>query len=98
TLFEREIAEQPAVAERVLAGAAGARGVAVAAAAIRAAAPAGLVIAARGSSDHAAVYAKYLFESRNRLPVALAAPSLFTLYRRAPDLRRFCVLAISQAG
>ncbi|HEY4026847.1 MAG TPA: SIS domain-containing protein [Candidatus Dormibacteraeota bacterium] len=96
TLFRREIGEQPEVAERVLDSAAGP--VAEAAAAIRAADPAGLVIAARGSSDHAAVYAKYLFEARNGLPVALAAPSLFTLYRRPPDLRRFCVLAISQAG
>jgi glutamine---fructose-6-phosphate transaminase (isomerizing) len=96
TLFRREIAEQPAVAEQVLATVAGRA--AEVAAAIRSADPAGLVIAARGSSDHAAVYAKYLFEARNSLPVALAAPSLFTLYRRPPDLRRFCVLAISQAG
>ena len=96
TLFREEIGQQPEVAERVLAAAAGP--VAAAAAAIAGAAPAGLVIAARGSSDHAAVYAKYLFEARNGLPVALAAPSLFTLYRRPPDLRRFCVLAISQAG
>jgi glucosamine--fructose-6-phosphate aminotransferase (isomerizing) len=96
TLFRQEIGEQPEVAERVLAEAAGR--VAEVAAAIRAADPAGLVIAARGSSDHAAVYAKYLFEGRNGLPVALAAPSLFTLYRSPPDLRRFCVLAISQAG
>jgi glutamine---fructose-6-phosphate transaminase (isomerizing) len=96
TLFRQEIGEQPAVAERVLAAAdAPVREVA---AAVRAAGPAGIVIAARGSSDHAAVYAKYLFEARNGLPVALAAPSLFTLYRRPPDLRRFCVLAISQAG
>jgi glucosamine--fructose-6-phosphate aminotransferase (isomerizing) len=96
TLFREEIGQQPEVAERVLGSAAGP--VAEAAAAIAAAEPAGLVIAARGSSDHAAVYAKYLFEARNGLPVALAAPSLFTLYRRPPDLRRFCVLAISQAG
>jgi glutamine---fructose-6-phosphate transaminase (isomerizing) len=96
TLFREEIGQQPEVAERVLAGSSGP--VEEAAAAIRAARPAGLVIAARGSSDHAAVYAKYLFESRSGLPVALAAPSLFTLYRRPPDLRRFCVLAISQAG
>lgn len=95
TLFREEIGQQPEVARRVL----DSRGpVAAAAQAIAAAAPAGLVIAARGSSDHAAVYAKYVFESRNRLPVTLAAPSLFTLYRRPPDLRRHCVLAISQAG
>ena len=96
TLFRREIGEQPAVAERVLAGAAGP--LREVAAAIRAADPAGVVVVARGSSDHAAVYAKYLLEARSGLPVALAAPSLYTLYRRPPDLRRFCVLAISQAG
>lgn len=96
TLFREEIGQQPEVAARVLSASGGVW--AEVAAAIRAADPAGVVIAARGSSDHAAVYAKYLLESRNGLPVALAAPSLFTLYRRPPDLRRFCVLAISQAG
>ena len=96
TLFRQEIEEQPAVAERVLGGAAGQ--VREAAAAIAAADPAGLVIAARGSSDHAAVFAKYLFETRTGLPVALAAPSAFTLYGRPPRLDRFAVLAVSQAG
>src|SRR2546430_11846223 len=96
TRFDREIREQPAVATRVLESAAPA--VREAAAAIAAADPAGLVIAARGTSDHAAVYAKYLFEIRNRLPVALAAPSAFTLYRRPPRLRSHCVMAISQSG
>jgi glucosamine--fructose-6-phosphate aminotransferase (isomerizing) len=96
SLFRQEIAEQPAVAERVLGSAA--EPVRAAAAAIVAAEPAGLVIAARGSSDHAAVYAKYLFEMRNGLAVALAAPSTFTLYRRPPRLDRFAELAISQAG
>jgi glucosamine--fructose-6-phosphate aminotransferase (isomerizing) len=96
SLFREEIGQQPEVATRIL-GASGPAWAAVAGA-IRAADPAGVVIAARGSSDHAAVYAKYLLETRNGLPVALAAPSLFTLYRQPPDLRRFCVLAISQAG
>jgi glucosamine--fructose-6-phosphate aminotransferase (isomerizing) len=94
TLFREEIGQQPDVGARILSAPAGKE----VAGAIRAADPAGVVIAARGSPDHAAVYAKYLLEARNGLPVALAAPSLFTLYRRPPDLRRFCVLAISQAG
>jgi glutamine---fructose-6-phosphate transaminase (isomerizing) len=94
TLFREEIGQQPQVAAAILSAPAWEP----VAAAIRAADPAGVVIAARGSSDHAAVYAKYLLETRNGLPVALAAPSLYTLYRRPPDLRRFCVLAISQAG
>lgn len=96
TQFQREVEEQPAVAERLLANAR--QQILPVAAAIAEAAPAGLVMAARGSSDHAAVYAKYLFETRNRLPVVLAAPSTFTLYRQPPRLERFAVLAISQAG
>ena len=96
SLFREEIGQQPEVAARILSAPDG--GWAEVARAIRAADPAGMVIAARGTSDHAAVYAKYVLEARNGLPVALAAPSLYTLYRRPPDLRRFCVLAISQAG
>lgn len=60
--------------------------------------PAGVMIAARGSSDHAAVYAKYLLGARARIPVALAAPSLFTIYERAPRLAGWLAIAISQSG
>jgi glucosamine--fructose-6-phosphate aminotransferase (isomerizing) len=56
------------------------------------------LVAARGSSDHAALYAKYLLGMVNRLPVALAAPSLFTFYDSPPDLRRALVIGISQSG
>src|SRR5947209_4215867 len=66
--------------------------------AIKAANPVGVLIAARGSSDNAAVYAKYVFQLRNRLPVALAAPSLFTQYGAPPRVERYCVLGISQSG
>ena len=45
-----------------------------------------IMIAARGTSDNAARYAQYLFGAMNRLPVALATPSLFTLYNTPPDL------------
>ena len=41
------------------------------------------VIAARGTSDNAARYAQYLFGSANRLQVALATPSLFSIYKRS---------------
>lgn len=94
--FRSEIYEQPAAAERLLATAG--PSLASAAAAFRRQRPAGLLIAARGSSDHAATYAKYVFEIRNGLPVTFAAPSAFTMYRRPPALRRFGVLAISQSG
>ena len=60
--------------------------------------PAGLLIAARGSSDHAAVYAKYAFGARLGVPVALAAPSLITLYERAPRFDRWIALGVSQSG
>lgn len=94
TRFIDEVFEQPAVARRLLAG----DRFANLAERIRALDPAGFVIAARGSSDNAALYAKYLFEARNRLPVALAAPSLFTHYRTPPHLSRYCVIGISQSG
>jgi glutamine---fructose-6-phosphate transaminase (isomerizing) len=57
-----------------------------------------LFVAARGTSDHAAVYAKYLVEILAGLPVALAAPSVFTLYEQTPRLDRALVLGISQSG
>ncbi len=60
--------------------------------------PAGVLIAARGSSDHAAVYAKYLFGAKLGVTVALAAPSLITLYERAPRLERWIAVGISQSG
>jgi glucosamine--fructose-6-phosphate aminotransferase (isomerizing) len=94
--FRQELQEQPARAARLLESAPGpAR---LVAAALRRRRPAALVIVTQGSSDHAATYAKYLFEMRNRLPVALAAPSAFTLYRRPPDLASCAVVAISQSG
>lgn len=55
-------------------------------------------LAARGTSDNAALYAKYLWGSINRLPVALAAPSLFTIYRTPPRLENCLVVGISQSG
>ena len=57
-----------------------------------------VVIAARGTSDNAARYAKYLFGAHNQLQVALAAPSLFTLYKRPPDFSHALVIGISQSG
>jgi len=57
-----------------------------------------LLIAARGTSDNAATYGKYLFAALNHLPVALATPSLFTLYRRPPRMTDALVIGISQSG
>jgi len=57
-----------------------------------------VLIAARGTSDNAATYAKYVLGTLNHLPVALAAPSMYTIYRRPPHLAKTLVMAISQSG
>src|SRR5438067_9577616 len=56
------------------------------------------LIAARGSSDHAATYAKYAWPSFAGYPVALAAPSLLTMYKSPPRLSGALVVGISQSG
>jgi glucosamine--fructose-6-phosphate aminotransferase (isomerizing) len=57
-----------------------------------------IFLAARGTSDNAGLYAKYLLGSANRLPIALAAPSLFSIYENAPRLANCLVMGISQSG
>jgi glucosamine--fructose-6-phosphate aminotransferase (isomerizing) len=56
------------------------------------------VIAARGTSDNAATYGKYLFEIVNGVPIGLAAPSIFTLYGAKPKMDNSLVIGISQSG
>jgi glucosamine--fructose-6-phosphate aminotransferase (isomerizing) len=53
---------------------------------------------ARGSSDHAATFAKYLIETRTGLPTASLAPSVASLYGAAPVLSDAVLLVISQSG
>jgi len=57
-----------------------------------------IFLTARGTSDNAGLYAKYLFGSLNQLPVALAAPSLFTIYQTPPRLAETLIIGISQSG
>ena len=57
-----------------------------------------ILIAARGTSDNAARYAQYVLGAFNRIQVALATPSLFTIYDSPPDLSEALVLGISQSG
>lgn len=57
-----------------------------------------VLIAARGTSDNTARYAQYLLGIENNLQVALATPSLFSIYKSKPDLRRALVIGISQSG
>ena len=91
-----EIFEQPDVAERLLRDARG-QVDAVASRARESRVQYGL-IAARGSSDHAATYAQYALGAVARLPVALATPSLLTRYGRAPAFGQALVIGISQSG
>jgi glucosamine--fructose-6-phosphate aminotransferase (isomerizing) len=68
------------------------------AAAIRHKAPCFVFLAARGTSDNAGRYANYLWGAANRLPLALATPSLFTFYGQPPRLKQALVVAVSQSG
>ncbi|MDT4944405.1 MAG: hypothetical protein QOH14_1138 [Pseudonocardiales bacterium] len=94
-LMAAEIAQQPEVLRQALADPAE---VTDAAARIRRAAPRFVVIAARGTSDHAALYAKYLAEIRMGLAAGLASPSSLTVYGARPDLTDVLFLAVSQSG
>jgi glucosamine--fructose-6-phosphate aminotransferase (isomerizing) len=57
-----------------------------------------IVTVARGSSDHAATFAKYVFETRLGLSTASSAPSVSSLYGAAQNLSGVLVLAVSQSG
>lgn len=94
--LELEISEQPQVIERLLARETNTA--AQIADAVRGFKPAFVHIAARGTSDNAARYAQYLFGIHAHMPVALATPSVHTLYGTSPDLSRALVLGISQSG
>ncbi|GAA0652842.1 SIS domain-containing protein [Kutzneria viridogrisea] len=56
------------------------------------------LLAARGSSDHAALYAKYLIEVLLQLPAGLVSPSTTTLYGARPDLTDVLLVSVSQSG
>ena len=57
-----------------------------------------IVLVARGSSDNAALFGRYLIEITTGIPVSLAAPSVYTLYDARLDLRRALVVGVSQSG
>lgn len=57
-----------------------------------------ILIVARGTSDNAAIYAKYLLSGINKIPVGLALPSLYTLYQQMPIMHEGLVIGISQSG
>lgn len=96
TLMEAETREGPAVAARLVQRAGpvlrelGEQ--------LRGIAPHYAVAAGRGSSDAAALLAKYLFEARLGLPTISAAPSIRSIYGRQLKIEKALVLAISQSG
>jgi glucosamine--fructose-6-phosphate aminotransferase (isomerizing) len=94
--LEQEIAEQPDVIRRFLNEEMS--NIQSIAAAVQEFDPAFVMIAARGTSDNAARYAQYWMGIEFGLPVALAAPSIHTLYKAQPRLSRALVLGISQSG
>src|SRR5712691_5793389 len=90
----KEIAEQPGVVRRLLEeGWPDAKALGRALARVE-----HITLAARGSSDNAATYGKYMFESVAAIVTALAAPSLVTRYDAAPAFGRGAVIGISQSG
>ena len=94
-LMAGEMAEQPDVLARLVERAAEVRS------GVAGVVPdnlAACVIVARGSSDHAALLGQYLLQAATGRPVALASPSLHTLYRVPVDYRGVLVVGVSQSG
>ena len=60
--------------------------------------PRALITCARGSSDHAATYARYLIETNLGLVTSSASPSVSSVYGVRQDLSACVFLAISQSG
>src|SRR5918911_4068646 len=95
-LMAAEIAEQPIALERLLRD--GASSLAAARSAIDRYRPRFVLLAARGTSDHAALYGKYLAEIVRQLPAGLASASSMTVYGARPDMAGVLFVAVSQSG
>src|SRR6185503_6438526 len=57
-----------------------------------------IVLVARGSSDNAALFGRYLLEIKTGIPVSLSAPSVHTLYKAKLNLQHALVIGVSQSG
>lgn len=96
SLMLAEIEQQPAVLERTIQAEAprmvrfGEK--------LKAQRPRLIVLVARGTSDNAALFGRYLLETTTGIPVSLAAPSVHTLYQAKLDLRETLVIGVSQSG
>lgn len=95
-LMKSEIHEQPEVWRRLLTQ--GDDQVSAAAKAIAAYDPKHVLFVARGTSDHAALYAKYLTEIMLQRSAGLVSPSTMTAYGSRPDLHGVLMIGISQSG
>src|SRR5580700_7214496 len=91
-----EIRQQPAALERTLAGEL--RRIEKFKRRVEKQRPRLIVLVARGTSDNAALFGRYLLEITTGIPVSLAAPSIATLYEAQIDYRETLVVAISQSG
>ncbi|HLT60893.1 MAG TPA: SIS domain-containing protein, partial [Microlunatus sp.] len=95
-LMAAEIADQPTAWQRLLTE--GRDQIRDAARRIAEYRPRFVLFAARGTSDHAALYAKYLTEIVHQLPAGLVSPSTMTAYGARPDLRETLMIGVSQSG
>ncbi|MFJ4769095.1 SIS domain-containing protein [Streptomyces uncialis] len=95
-IMSHEMAEQPAVLRRLLDT--GGPRIREVAGQVAARAPRFVLLTARGTSDNAALYAKYLLEIRRGLPCGLTSMSTTTAYGARPDLRDVLVVTVSQSG
>jgi glucosamine--fructose-6-phosphate aminotransferase (isomerizing) len=91
-----ETRQQPEALRKTLDG--GIRGIAELRRHLEAHRPRLIILVARGTSDNAAQFGRYLIEITTRIPVSLAAPSVLTLYESSLDLRDVLTIGISQSG
>src|SRR5689334_12663318 len=96
SLMLAEIAEQPATLERTIAEERGK--LAKLGTSLKARDTKLIVLVARGSSDNAALYGRYLLEVTTGIPVSLCAPSIYTLYNAKMRLNHAAVVGVSQSG
>lgn len=96
SLMLAEIEQQPDALERTIKQES--KKIARFAAHLNAKRPRLIVLVARGSSDNAALFGRYLLEITTGIPVSLAAPAVHTIYQARLDLRETLVVGISQSG
>jgi glucosamine--fructose-6-phosphate aminotransferase (isomerizing) len=96
SMMLREINEQPAALERTLRTESS--HMQRIAGTLRKNPPGMIILVARGTSDNAALFGRYLLELRTGIPVSLSAPSVHTLYRRKMSVKNALVVGISQSG